>query len=78
MKTLRELESEQKIFIEEPEGGWCTRSFSNMDALRNSFVIEVKHPMRYRRRRVHLEMWVAVGSEAVVITGPEEWLPPKV
>jgi len=31
--------------------------------------------MRYRRRRVHLEMWVVAGSEAVVITGPEEWLP---
>jgi hypothetical protein len=75
MKTFRELESEQKLYIEAPEGGWCTQSFQNMDALRNSFVTDVKLPMIYRRRRVQLEMWVVIGSEAVVITGPKKWLP---
>ena len=75
--TFGDLEIQKPInFLFPDEDELTTLELSRyLDALRKSVVLRADIPLTYGRcKSVLIEIWHVVGSQAVVLTGPQEWL----
>jgi hypothetical protein len=71
--TLRQLEAISPSWV--APGCDTSRIAKDREELFDRQVVQVDVPLTCQEKQVILNLWTVEGTEALVFTGPEDWLP---